>query len=119
MAENDLIKAIAVYNGHTIRKNFDVELKLRFIDEQLPNALQFVACIGKQVKLNAKVLQDKFHIGVFNVNRITIDKNGNAFVSFMSNNDYVNLESIEKLMVEDDIRLVGKITEIKTDEDEE
>ena len=115
--EDNMIKAVAIYNGHTIKKNFDIELKLRFIDEQLPNALQFVACIGKQVILKAKVGKEAYQLGVFNINRINIDKDGNAFISFMSNNDYVNLENIEKLMVEDDVRIAGKITEVHEDEE--
>lgn len=111
--ENELIKAVAIYNGHTIKKNFDIELKFRFLEEQLPNALQFVACIGKQVKLKAKIQQEKLALGVFNLNKLSVDKNGNAFISLMSNSDYVSLESIEKLLIEgEEIYLAGKITNI-------
>lgn len=111
MENDNLIKAFAIYNGHTIRKNFDVELKLLFVDTQMPNALQFVAGIGRQVMLKAVMGKEKLYIGTFNVNRINIDKNGNTNISLMSNRDYVNLENIEKLMVEEEIKVAGKIVE--------
>ena len=118
--EDNLIKAVGIYNGHSIKKNFDIELKFRFIEEQLANSLQFVACIGKQVKLKAKIRKEKLNLGVFNVNKITVDKNGNAYISLMSNSDYVSLESIEKLLVEDEeVHLAGMITEIIGSEEEE
>lgn len=117
--EDNVIKAVALYNGHNIKKNFDIELKFRFIDEQLPNALQFVACIGKQLKLKAKVKSEKLNLGVFNLNKISVDKNGNSYLSLMSNSDYVSLESIEKLLVEDEeIHLAGVVTEIIRQEEE-
>lgn len=111
MAENNTIKVSGIYNGHTIRKNFDVELKLRFTEGQLANSLQFLAGFGKQVILKAQVNKEVLYLGVFNINKIIIDKNGNSFLSLMSNNDYVKLENIEKIMVEDEIKFAGKVTE--------
>lgn len=119
MAKDDnLIKAVGIYNGHSIKRNFDVELKIRFGPEQLPNALQFIASIGKQVILQAKIGKDINKLGVFNLNSLKVDRNGMAFISFMSNSDYVSLESIEKLLVEDtEIVFAGKITEISNSSD--
>ena len=119
MAKDDnLIKVIGIYNGHTIKRNFDVELKVRFNTEQLPNALQFVAVIGKQVILKAKIEKNVQHLGTFNLNSLKIDRNGMAFISFMSNSDYVSLEGIEKLLVDEvEILFVGKITQVNNSSD--
>ena len=70
-----------------------------------------MAGIGKQVILKAQVNKEALYLGVFNINKIIIDKNGNSFLSLMSNNDYVKLENIEKIMVEDEIKFAGKVTE--------
>ena len=119
MAENNLNKSFAIYSGHTIRKNFDIELKLLFVDTQMPNALQFVAGIGKQIILKAIINKEQLYLGTFNVNRISVDKNGNTSISFMSNSDYVNLVNVEKLMVEEEIRIAGKVTEANIGKEEE
>ena len=110
MENESVIKASALYNGHSIKKNFDVELKLRFIDTQLANSLQFIAGIGQQVQLRAIINEEKLYLGLFNINSIRVDRDGNSFISFMSNSESVSLESIEKHLVEDtDIRIAGKI----------
>ena len=37
--ENDFI-AVGIYNGHSVKNNYDVELKLVFTEEHLNEALQ-------------------------------------------------------------------------------
>ena len=108
--ENNLIKVDGIYNGHTVRKNFDVELKIRFVNESLNEALKFIAAIGGRVVMKAKVNESTVKLGTFNVNRVTVDKNLNCFISFMSNKDYVNMDDINGLLVEEiEITLIAKI----------
>lgn len=110
--ENNIVKAKGIYNGSTVKKDFQVELKFLFIDDQLPKALGFVAAIGKNIKLKAQVVDDKLDLGSFNIKKIQIDKNGNTLVVFTSIIDYVNIEQINGLLIEnEEISLVGKITE--------
>ena len=39
MAETGIVKATGIYNGHSIRNNMNVELKVRFNETELANAI--------------------------------------------------------------------------------
>lgn len=110
--ENNVIKAKGIYNGSTVKKDFQVELKFLFTDDQLPKALGFVAGIGRNIKLRAMIVDDKLDLGSFNIKKIQIDKNGNTLIVFASLIDYVNIQQINGLLIEnEEISLVGKISD--------
>ena len=99
--ESDVIKAVGYFNGHDSRGNFDVQLKAKFMADDLPNALQFVAGIGKQIRLVASVDDEKVKLGRFTVYSLRVDKDMNCFITFKSNVDSVYSDNFVKLMVED------------------
>ena len=61
--DESVISASGYFDGQTSRGNFDVQLKAKFAPEELANALQFVAGIGKRIQLLAIVENEKV-IGV-------------------------------------------------------
>lgn len=99
--EANVIKASGIYNGHSIRKNFDVELKIRFIVDDISDALKFIAGIGHEMIMKAKVNGTSVNLGKFNVNKITVDKNLNCYISFMSNKEFVNLDEMNRILIEE------------------
>ena len=111
-SESSMIKAKCVYNGYSVKRNLDVELKLRFTEDNLANAIQFIAGIGKELIIKAKVNESKdvIKLGKFNVNSIKVDRNANAYISFMSNSGAVNIDEISQLLVDEaEIMIVAKI----------
>ncbi len=101
MANENVISAVGYFDGSNSKGNFDVQLKAKFMNNDLPNALQFVAGIGKRLRLIALIEDEKVKLGTFTVYSMRIDSNGNCFVVFKSNKDSVKIEDFSKLMVDE------------------
>ena len=101
MANENVISAVGYFDGSNSKGNFDIQLKAKFMNNDLPNALQFVAGIGKRLQLIALVEDEKVKLGTFTVYSMRIDANGNCFVTFKSNKDAVKIEDFSKLMVDE------------------
>ena len=99
--DESIISASGYFDGQTSRGNFDVQLKAKFAPEELANALQFVAGIGKRIQLLAIVEGEKVKLGQFNVYTIRIDRDANCFVTFKSNVDSSYVENFSQLMVDE------------------
>ena len=68
--DESVISASGYFDGQTSRGNFDVQLKAKFAPEELANALQFVAGIGKRIQLLAIVEDEKVRENVARKNDI-------------------------------------------------
>ncbi len=112
MAENNLISATGYFNGSNSKSNFDVQLKFRFPQTEITNALQFVTGIGKRMKLVALLSGETqpIKLGIFNVYSMRIDRDMNCDVTFKSNLDNSFVGNFEKLMIDEAIITVkGKL----------
>ena len=112
MAENEIISAIGYFNGSNSKSNFDVQIKFRFSQTELPNALQFVTGIGRRMKLVACLEGESNNIklGIFNVYSMRIDKDMNCDITFKSNLDNSFVGNFEKLMIDEAIITIkGKL----------
>lgn len=111
--EKDLIAATGYFDGHNIKGNMDITFKMSFPEGDLPNALQFVAAIAKQVKLIAYINGDsnlKVPLGIFGVDSIKIDRNTNCKIQFKSTIENCFVNNFTKLLEEEaSIMLKGKI----------
>lgn len=102
MAKSEgVIQANGYFDGYTSRGNFDVQLKAKFSNEELANALQFVAGIGKRISLIADVEGNKVKLGKFNVYALRIDRDGNCYITLKSNIDNAFVDNFSQLMVEE------------------
>lgn len=101
MANENVISAVGYFDGSNSKGNFDVQLKAKFMNNELPNALQFVAGIGKRLRLVALIEDKRVRLGTFTVYSIRIDNAGNCFITFKSNKDSVKIEDFSKLMVDE------------------
>lgn len=102
--ENNVIKAEGYFDGQTSKGNFDVQLKAKFAPGELSEAIQFIAALGRQIKLMALInrnKEDTIKLGLFNVSSIKIDQDGNCKIVFRSNLDSVHVENFSKLMVDE------------------
>ena len=96
-----LITASGFFNGSTTKGNFDVQLKIKFPESQLANSIQFLAAIGKRMKMIAMVDEEKVNLGVFSIQQIKIDMNANNLITFKSNKDEAFVDEISKLLIEE------------------
>lgn len=111
--EKEMIVATGYFDGHNIKGNMDITFKMSFPEGDLPNALQFVAAIAKQVKLIAYINGDsnlKVPLGIFGVDSIKIDRNANCKIQFKSTIENCFVNNFAKLLEEEaSIMLKGKI----------
>lgn len=111
--EKEVIIATGYFDGHNVKGNMDITFKMSFPEGDLPNALQFVAAIAKQVKLIAYIYGNsdlKVPLGVFSVDSLRIDKNANCKIQFKSTIENCFVNNFAKLLEEEaSIMLKGKI----------
>ena len=113
--ENDII-AIGIYNGHSVKYNYDVELKLIFTEDHINEALQFLAGLTCYMKIICKKMNEKINIGTWSLNKLTINKNAQTKISLKSTTENADLEGIQKLISsigEEERELIFKIRFIK------
>lgn len=111
VSEN-IISAIGVYDGSSTKNSFDVELKMSFTESRLSEAIQFVASVGKRLRMVAQIdgQGEKIILGTWSLNRLSVDRNAQTKISFKSTLDSVYPDNLNKLIVEDcEIYLKAKI----------
>ena len=104
MAEKkEMIVAKGFFCGQTSKGNFDVQLKMEFREDQLANALQFVATIGKQLLIVAYVNDEsqKIKLGKFALYDLKVDRNACCKVTFKSTADSCIVDNFGKLLVDE------------------
>lgn len=91
-----------MYNGHSAKGNFDVELKLRFFENEALNAIKFVSAVGKRLQIVAKPENggETIKLGIFNFYNLKFDKDANAYLSVRANQEYCFVNNMTKLMQE-------------------
>lgn len=111
MASEEVISASGFFDSYRTKGNFDVEIKVKFLDKDLPNALQFVAGIGKRLNLISAIKEknEKVKLGKFYVHSLRVDNNSNCFISFKSNKDECFVENFPKLLEESIIEFKAKV----------
>lgn len=92
------VKTLASYAGHTINKNKSISLTLKFSYETIVKYIQAIQMLNENVELLAKVGGEKIKLGSFMINNINIDHDGEGKIKFNSQIDYVELNSISKLI---------------------
>lgn len=112
LEESEVIQATGFYGGSTTRDNFDIELKMKFNEGEVLNAIKFIAGIGTNIKLIAKVDGENVKLGTWGVYKLSIDKNLMATVIFKTAKEHAFLENLSKLLVEEtEITVKAKIIE--------
>lgn len=101
MEKGNKISAIGYFGGYNMKGNFDIQVKATFMEPELKDALQFLAGIGKRLKLAAKIGDETIKLGSFNVFSLKVDRDAQCTVTFKSNQEYVKVENLSKLSVED------------------
>ena len=109
--ENEF-SAVGIYQGHSIKNSYDVELKLLFTAEHSEEALQFIAGITNYIKVICNKSGNKLKLGTWGVYRFTIDKNMQVKISLKSTTENANIEALNALVVDtgsDDTEMVFKV----------
>ena len=97
----EAVKLKGIYLGHSIKSNYDVELKVRFSEESLAKALGLVVGISRNVNITVKNNDEIAKLGDWNVCRISIDKNAQMTVVFKSNTSSAKIDDLSKVIADE------------------
>ena len=101
MEEKEIIEVAGVLKSYRMKGMFDVELNFDFTEDQLANALQFMATIGKQIRLIAKIDQNSFKLGTFIFNSFKVDRDANSSLKLKSTKENCYMENLPSLATEE------------------
>lgn len=122
MEEKVKIKAIAEYNGHSVRTNKNVDISFKFSYDEITNYIRLIQCLNNDVTIFVKVGDGKAdNVGVFRIKDIHVDHDGEGRARFNSMTDYVNTEIINSLVGTEKIQVLFTAsidTEEEASEDE-
>lgn len=121
MAKKVKTKAVASYNGHSIKTNKNVDLAFKFRYDELTNYIQLIQYLNEDVDIVAKVGDEPAKkLGSFRVKEIKIDNDGEGIVKFNSMLDFVNADDINALVGTELIKVLftAEIEEAEEDDEE-
>lgn len=98
ITEKVVVKAIGLYNGHFVKTNKSVELKIKFSYDERVNIAKTIAFVNQNVKVHAKIGSGKpLSLGMFSFKEMKIDKDGQGFMKLDSELDYVDDENMNEI----------------------
>lgn len=113
-------KAIAKYNGHSIKNNKSVDLNLLFNYDEMVNYIQLIQMLNENIDIAVKIGDSKpTKIGMFMIRDIKIDHDGQGIVKFNSLLDHVEPDEINTLVGETFTVMFKAIVEEESEDENE
>lgn len=100
---NVKVKEVVKYNGHKVKANGAVDLGFKAMYSELTNSIQSLQMLNNDVKIKAKLPGEKpIELGIFRVQKVIIDNDGESTLNFTSLTDFIDMECINKLVGKDE-----------------
>lgn len=117
------VKEIVKYAGHNLSANGSVNLTLKARYSELSNSIMLMQMLNNDVTIKAKVAGQKpMKLGVFRIKEVKIDGDGESVIKFNSLSDYVEMNNLNILPLNDSDSqefVVKMDAEIEEEEEEE
>ena len=96
------VKEIVKYGGHNLSANGSVNLTLKARYSELPNSIMLMQMLNNDVTIKAKIAGQKpMKLGVFRIKEVKIDGDGESVIKFNSLSDYVEMNNLNILPLND------------------
>ena len=105
--------AVGIYEGHAIKTNYNIELKLLFTEQHINEAVQFLAGFAKHIRIICKKNAKKLDLGTWSVYRLAVDRNLQTKVVLRTTYENVNLEQLNSLAVNTEEEISEIIFKVK------
>lgn len=94
------IKSIASYNGHAIKTNKNIDVSFKFAYSELTNYVRIVQFLNEDIQIIARLPDDseKFSLGSFRLKELKVEHDGEGIAKFNSMSDFVDCESLNRLV---------------------
>lgn len=95
---NVKIKEVVTYAGHSLKANGAVDFTLKAAYSELTNSIQMMQMLNNDVDIKAKLPgHSPMKLGQFRIKQIVIDGDGESVLKFNGLNDYVELDNLNLL----------------------
>lgn len=110
MAEKEFKqKGIATFAGMTVSPVGVITLKFKLRYDEMITSVQLLQGLNNDITVHAKLADRKpVNLGMFTIDGIKFDKDGNAVVPFKSRVDNVNMDKICEIPGEEYVQLMFK-----------
>ena len=100
---NIKVKQVVVYGGHSLKANGAVDFTLKSAYSELVNTIQMMQMLNNDVNIKAKLPGQKaMKLGVFRIKQIIIDGDGESILKFNGLNDYIEMDNLNLLPLNND-----------------
>ena len=96
------VKEVVTYNGHNLSANGSVNLTLKASYSELTNTIKVMQMLNNDVRIKAKIPGESvMKLGTFRVKDIKIDGDGESVLKFNGLNDYIEMDNLNVLPLND------------------
>ena len=97
------VKEVVRYGGHSLSANGSVNFTLKASYSELTNTVQTMQMLNNDVVIKAKLPTGKpMKLGMFRIKQITIDGDGESTLKFNGLNDYIEMDNLNLLPLNND-----------------
>lgn len=97
------VKELVMYDGHNLKANGSVNLKLKARYSELTNSIQLMQLLNNDVEIVAKLPDKKAkNLGLFRIQQIIIDGDGESVLKFNGISDYIEMDNLNQLPLNSD-----------------
>lgn len=100
---NVKVKEVVKYAGHSLAASGSVNFTLKAAYSELPNTIQTMQMLNNDVNIKAKLPGGKpMKLGTFRIKQIVIDDDGESTLKFNGLNDYIEMDNLNLLPLNND-----------------
>lgn len=97
------VKEVVKYAGHSLSANGSVNFTLKASYSELTNTIQLMQMLNNDVVIKAKLPGGKpMKLGIFRIKQIVIDGDGESTLKFNGLNDYIEMDNLNVLPLNND-----------------
>ena len=100
---NIKVREVVKYAGHSLSANGSVNFTLKASYSELTNTIQLMQMLNNDVFIKAKLPAGKpMKLGMFRIKQIMIDGDGESTLKFNGLNDYIEMDNLNLLPLNND-----------------
>lgn len=97
------VKEVVKYGGHSLSANGSVNFTLKASYSELTNTIQMMQMLNNDVNIKAKLPTGKpMRLGMFRIKQIIVDGDGESILKFNGLNDYIEMDNLNLLPLNND-----------------
>lgn len=115
------VREVVKYGGHSLSANGSVNFTLKANYSELTNSIKLMQLLNNDVIIKAKIpgVGPK-KLGIFRIKQITVDGDGESSIKFNGLNDYIEMDNLNMLPLNDsDTKEFAVMMESEVEEENE